>query len=124
MNPPEPTGAAGPVLSYHRPGETSRPGLLGAAVLGFPSLASLLLLASILFRRLIPSPLFLPWLYALRLGMLFWAAAIVMGLFSLAYYRRQRKPWYVVICLAVNSLVLLATAALLGALAYAQWQFR
>jgi len=46
--------------------------------------------------------------------LLLWLTAIVAALFSVAWYWRKPKPWYVILCLLVNDTGLLFTLAVLA----------
>jgi hypothetical protein len=123
MDARETTGDEGVVLEYHRPPTSPRPQPLVPLLLSLPALLSWLLLGAFVFRRQIPRPMIFPFFFAMRLGVLVWATAIALGMFSVAYYWRKPKRWYVAACLLLNGSVLLATAGIVGFLLYAQWQF-
>jgi hypothetical protein len=123
MNAAETTPAEGVVLAYHRPVPSALPRPAVSILLALPAAACWLVLAYFLFRGQIPRGVPVPWFFVMRLGMLSWATAIVVGLFSFAYFWHKPKAWHVIACLLLNGSVLLATAAVLALLTYATWQF-
>ena len=95
------------ILSYSAPQAHALPSPLIASLLAAPGLfcwISLFLLMSGLGSSSVPDA---------RVILLVWAIAVGAAIGSLLFYRRTRKPWYVVLCLAINIFGLLFTLAVL-----------
>ncbi len=121
--PHPPRDVARAVLAYHAPSDgQARPSPLTAALLALPGAACWCVFVGALVARpvfgvalfrLVPIP-------PVPLLLLLWAVAIVTAVASVVYYARRRpRPWYVVLCLAINGCGLLFTVAVVSLLVIA-----
>lgn len=94
------------ILSYSAP-DAPLPNPLIASLLAAPGLFCWVSLALLLAGR------WTGWHPPVDVMLILWGIAVLAAIASILIYRRARKPWYVLLCLAVNVSGLLFTLAVL-----------